>query len=592
MSANESESGAMNEGPHPQAQPAQPTSDVHDITINVAEGDSDVSQPEESGENLRQLVEAAPLGMFMTDSENRFTYTNPRWSEITGISPDDIMGIRRSDFIKGLCLDGRIPRMPDGSGDESELSYRTEIELPGSALRILQVNSKAILGASGESMGWVGTVADVTAEAHAEGAISGARDKANEASRLKSEFLSNISHEIRTPMNGVLGMTELLLETDLDVRQREFAEVVQTSGEALLAIINEVLDFSRLEKGTLEIENSRFSVPDIVSHAVQSLAESVQEKGLELEVSIANSVPEFVYSDSHRLSQVLTNLISNAVKFTQVGEIVVKVTATAEVGDEDTIIRFEISDTGEGVEPDKLEMIFQPFVQADSSASRRHEGTGLGLPICAQLIALMGGEFEASSELGVGSTFCFTISAYVAEPDKTNPQAPPEPPVPVACVPVETTTDAGLGSDATIHKHQEVAPSDPSGLQSFRVGRILLVEDNLTNQKVAVAMLLSAGYNVDAASDGIQAVKAAAARPYDAVLMDCQMPGMDGYEATAAIRTREGSSRHTPIIALTAGARGADRNHCLSQGMDGYLAKPIRKESLLAVVSEFVVSCA
>ncbi|MGO9344514.1 MAG: ATP-binding protein [Acidimicrobiales bacterium] len=531
-------------------------------------------QPEVSGELLRLLVEGAPFGMFMTDSENKFIYTNPRWSEITGLPADQVLGRSRSDIIEAQYLAGHISRVPDVSEDGSELSFRTEIEIPGCPSRIVQVNSKSIPGFGGESMGWIGTVVDVTCEVHAEAAIADARDKATEASRLKSEFLSNVSHEIRTPMNGVIGMTELLLGTDLDSRQREFAQVVRTSGEALLAIINEILDFSRLEKGTLEIENTRFSIREVVADAVRSFAEPAQEKGLVLEAAVANSVPRFVYGDPGRLRQVLTNLIENAVKFTQVGEVVVVVTAMTALDDTDAVIRFEVSDTGDGVEPDKLDMIFQPFVQADSSAARRHEGTGLGLSICAQLVALMGGRCEVSSEVGVGSTFSFTISAYVADPAKACLSELPGSPAPVSDFSLDEATDG----------------ADGSPLQSLSLGKILLVEDNLTNQKVAVAMLWSAGYSVDAVNDGVQAVKAATAGRYDAVLMDCQMPGMDGYEATAAIREQEGSSRHTPIIALTAGARGADRNHCLSAGMDGYLAKPINKDSLIAIVSEFVVS--
>jgi two-component system sensor histidine kinase/response regulator len=371
-------------------------------------------QPEVSGAQLRLLAEAAPFGMYMTDSENRFIYTNPRWSEMTGISADDVAGRPRFDVIKDMYLDGLIPTMPRGSGDESERCYRTEIELPGSAPRVLQVNSRAVCNPEGVPTGWIGTVEDVTAEARAEAAIADARDKATEASRLKSEFLANISHEIRTPINGVIGMTELLLETDLDTRQREYAEVVLASGDALLRTINEILDFSRLERGTFRTADIEFAFRDTVEAVALSFAEPAQAKGLELVVSIADSVPAVVRGDPARLRHVITNLIGNAITFTHAGEVVLRVSAVAE-NDRDAIFRFEVCDTGDGVAPDRLGAIFQPFVQADGSMTRKYEGAGLGLSVCAQLVALMGGECQVLSELGVGSKFSFTIRVGVVE---------------------------------------------------------------------------------------------------------------------------------------------------------------------------------
>jgi PAS domain S-box-containing protein len=521
-----------------------------------------------SADRFRLLADAAPIGIFQTDVENRYVYTNPRWSEITGVSSAAALGCPWDMIIGTGPVENPGLDATEVSSERPELCRRFVIRPPDTASRIALLTSRSILDGGGGIAGWVGTLADVTAEVGAEAAMSDARDEADVASRLKSDFLANMSHEIRTPMNGVIGMTDLLLETDLDTRQRDYAQTLRNSGEALLAIINDILDFSKIEAGKLEIEHIDCDLRAVVDGVVRLLGGSADAKGLALSTVIDTDVPAVIRGDPGRVRQILTNLVGNAIKFTRHGDIVVKVTRGAMVASTETIIRFEVSDTGDGVAPDKLAAVFLPFVQADTSTSRRYGGTGLGLAISSQLVSLLGGTCGVSSQVGIGSIFWFTIRAHVSHHPRHRGPSGTE-----LLGPAVARPDASLSS---------VAPAQ---------GRLLLAEDNLVNQKVAVAMLSGAGYEVDIVVDGASAVRAIEARAYDAVLMDCQMPEMNGFEATAAIRAHEdGSGRHTPIIALTAGARREDRETCLAEGMDSYLAKPLSKDALLGLVAQWVTN--
>ena len=559
-----------------------------------------------TADQLRLLTEAAPIGIFQTDSKNRYLYTNPRWTEITGIPAEEAAGRGWDIIIDSEQRAALIAESADGAGYPVGLSHRFEIRPPGSGSRMVLMTSRSIPDAGGGIAGWVGTLADVTAEAGAEAAMSDARDKATEASRLKSDFLANMSHEIRTPMNGVIGMIDLLLETDLDAHQRDYAQTVRTSGEALLTIINDILDFSKVEAGQLKIEDIEFSLGSVVDDVVALLAASAQTKGLELVAVIDSSVPAVVSGDPGRVRQVLTNLIGNAIKFTQAGEIDVRVSEVDVVG-ADTLIRFEVSDTGDGIAADKLDVIFQPFVQADTSTSRKYGGTGLGLAISGQLVALMGGDCGVSSRLGAGSDFWFTIRVHAGAGQAVQGRPLPfdgaagitapvvdDRPVPTADL---EASPAGVGMlageddvtdtppAATVTKGHTVIRPRSAGHGAS--GHILLAEDNPVNQRVATAMLEKLGFNVDVVANGAEALKAAALTPYQAILMDCQMPVLDGYHATSEIRRLRGKAGHTPIIAVTASAMKSDQERCLAAGMDDYLAKPLRLEALAGVLARW-----
>ncbi len=499
-----------------------------------------------SEEKFHNLFEHANDGIFLVDPATRgFLDANEIASARLGFARNELLELSVDDLVPGEDVEGLGALTAEILDSGGHVFEQTHLCKDGSTMPV-EISARVV--EYGKRKVILSFVRDITERKRADDELRFAKEQAEAANRSKSEFLANMSHEIRTPMNGVLGMTGLLLSTDLREEQRNFAETARDSAHALLTLLNDILDLSKLESGKVELEDTDFNFGQTVDQVISLLGAQARDKTIEIATEISPDIPQWLRADSGRLRQILFNLVGNAIKFTENGS--VRISASHRMIDDKAIeLRCEVADTGTGIDAEAQEILFTRFSQADSSTSRKYGGTGLGLIISKELATMMGGDIGVDSTPGRGSTFWFTIRCEPGEVVEA----------------IEPVAPARRGGDTPL--------------------RILLAEDNHVNQKVATAMLTAGGHSVDVAANGLEAIEAVSTRPYDLVLMDIHMPEMDGIRATKRIREDGGEHANIPIIALTANAMKGDREKYLAAGMSDYVSKPIDPTELKEAIA-------
>ncbi|HVN78060.1 MAG TPA: response regulator, partial [Terriglobia bacterium] len=649
-----------------------------------------------SRQMLQLVLDNIPQRVFWKDRNFRYLGCNKGFATDAGLSsPDEIVG--KDDFALAWWEQAPLYRADDKKVMEEgipKLAFEEPYATSGAGSRWARTNKVPLFDQSGKVLGVLGTLEDITDRREAEEEVRRAKEAAEAANRAKSEFLANMSHEIRTPMNGIIGMTELALQTELQPEQREYLEMVKYSADSLLTVINDILDFSKIEAGKLDLDIVEFNIRRLLEETLRTFALRTDQKGLELVYDAGPDVPEVIVADPARLRQVLVNLLGNALKFTEQGELLLSV-QTEKLEEETVILKFAVRDTGIGIPKEKQELVFEAFEQADGSIARRFGGTGLGLAISARLVALMQGRIWFESEPGKGSTFYFTVSAQIGEgqpavPERSlhgvriltvddNPtnrriledtlrnwgmepcvaagarealaaaeqasasgwpfalglidanmpdvdgfelvaQLRGKPELGVRALIVMTSSSRlgeirrcrelgvtclikpvsreemraaisnALESESRVTTGLAVAQNNPSDSVTKRepaLLHILLAEDNPVNKALVVGLLGKRGHTVEVAENGLRALEALSHSDFDLILMDVQMPEMDGYSAAAEIRRQEElTGTHVPIIALTAHALKGDEERCRRAGMDAYVSKPIQPAALFKALSE------
>jgi PAS domain S-box-containing protein len=520
---------------------------IAELKAKLADCEQREAEVRRQARGFQTLIERLPkVDAARFDEHGRFQYTSPGIVRTHGVPAEDLLGRRPSETSMdrefAAVLEDSIEKVINQS---KEVHFQYAFELQSGQIHRAYTLILEEKEEDDPSRTVLLTSYDITDLKVLAGKLREALDEAERANRIKSEFLANMSHEIRTPMNGVIGMTELALQENITARAREYLQMVKQSGQILLSIVNDILDLAKIEAGKVELEKQPFDIREIVESTLKPLMATAKEKGLEFLYSFDPEISGTVEGDSGRLRQVLTNIVSNAIKFTAHGRVAISVNLAEIVSPESVHILFIINDDGIGIPMDKLSSIFTPFAQAGGSAHVNFGGTGLGLAISKDLVEMMGGKIWAESEPGQGSTFFFTIVF-------------------------------GLAKETSV-------PSRSPQLQARRQIKgikILLAEDNLVNRILAVEILQNRGHRVVAVENGRQALEKLRKETFDLVIMDIRMPEMGGEEATRRIRLGEAGDPSVPIVALTAHALLGDRERILAMGMDDYLSKPIDMKEL------------
>jgi PAS domain S-box-containing protein len=518
------------------------------LLMTVADINKETLAEKATSDNLRfvsTLLDTVPSPIFYKDASGRYLGCNQAYTRLSGLSPNDVFGKTVFELFPpdiATLYDSKDQELLQNPGVRV---YEHRVPVAPGDIRDLISYKSTFLDASGDVAGLVCVKVDITERKQMEKELAESSLRAETANRAKTEFLANMSHEIRTPMNGIIGMSQLLEFTGVSDEQKEYLDCIITCGNHLVSLINDILDLSRIESGKITIKNSAFSIRSLVNTVIASLPSSEQHKQLSISTDISPDVPLLVIGDELRFRQILLNLAGNAVKFTERGSITIRVRQLKRDGDR---IRLDVSvcDSGIGIAPEQQEIIFSPFTQADNSTTRKYSGTGLGLTISKRLATLMNGDITVDSTLGKGSTFHFLIDL----------SADPLPPMPL--------------------------PPDALPLRTdIRSLKILIVEDNAANMLYVTTLLKKLGHRTASAANGREALDALEQDCFDLVLMDIQMPVMNGEDAHKGIRTLEKvTGLHQPVIALTSYALVGDRENFLSQGFDGYLSKPFDAEAL------------
>jgi len=516
---------------------------------------------------FQSIFNAVPDAMAITNTDREITMCNPSFVNIFGYPLDELLGQKSSMMYQSEEEFERQGRIRFNMSAEERLRpYVARYRRKNGEVFPGETIGASIKDKDGTIIGFLGVIRDITERILAEEALTRAyetleervrdrtvelekaRVEAEAANRSKSEFLANMSHEIRTPMNGVMGMSELLKTTDLTEEQNEYVETIEISAESLLNIVNDILDLSKVEAGRLELRDYRFDLRSLIDTVMKINSLKALDKGIDLRQSIAKNVPDSLVGDPHRLRQVLINLVGNAIKFTHMGTVEIKVESGRQEGNT-IIIAFHVIDTGIGIPDEEQGSIFDSFRQADGSISRRYGGTGLGLSITKKIAEAMDAELTLESKVGKGSIFCFSVPLRIAQEESPS------------------------------HKDEDRMPAMAGAFD------ILLAEDNPINQLLVLRILEKHGHRVRTAGNGQEALDLLEGKGFDLILMDVQMPGMDGFEAVRRIREAEKEDgTHMPVIAMTAHAMKEDEDRCLEAGMDGYISKPFSSQELLSKI--------